>query len=156
MPTIDHGPHIVPPPPGPVTLVCCNTTKGPLSIAVHRAWAPIGADNFINMVESHFFSSEVPLFRALKGFLVQFGISGDPDVQQEYERRMRRGKGFLEDDPHWLPLGPPGREINGSYRFQKGYMAYAGGGKNSRGTQLIMAFDRNMYLGGGSPWEVPW
>ena len=27
--------HIVPPPTGPVTLVCCNTTKGPLNIEVH-------------------------------------------------------------------------------------------------------------------------
>jgi hypothetical protein len=44
----------------------------------------------------------------------------------------------------------------GTRRFQKGYLAYAGAGKNSRGTQLIMAFESNLYLGGGSPWEVPW
>lgn len=43
----------------------------------------------------------------------------------------------------------------GTKRFQKGYLAYAGAGKNSRGTQLIMAFQDNLYLGGGSPWEVP-
>jgi len=41
-------------------------------------------------------------------------------------------------------------------RFRKGYLAYAGAGKNSRGTQLILAFQHNEYLGGGSPWEVPW
>lgn len=29
-------------------------------------------------------------------------------------------------------------------------------GKNSRGTQLIVALEDNLYLGGGSPWEVPW
>ena len=28
-------------------------------------------------------------------------------------------------------------------------------GKNSRGTQLIVALNDNLYLGGGSPWEVP-
>lgn len=55
-----------------------------------------------------------------------------------------------------MPLGPAGREINGTTRYQKGYMSYAGAGKNSRGTQLIMALDNNKYLGGGSPWEVPW
>ncbi len=27
---------------------------------------------------------------------------------------------------------------------------------HSRGTQLIMAFQDNLYLAGGSPWEVPW
>jgi hypothetical protein len=43
----------------------------------------------------------------------------------------------------------------GTARFQKGYLAYAGAGKNSRGTQLIMSFQDNLYLGGGSPWEVP-
>ena len=40
-------------------------------------------------------------------------------------------------------------------RFQKGYLAYAGAGNNSRGTQLILAYEDNPYLGGGSPWEVP-
>lgn len=30
----------------------------------------------------------------------------------------------------------------------RGYWAYAGAGKNSRGTQLIMAFQDNQYLGG--------
>jgi hypothetical protein len=34
-------------------------------------------------------------------------------------------------------------------------MGYAGAGKNSRGTQLILALQANEYLGGGSPWEVP-
>ena len=50
-------------------------------------------------------------------------------------------KGGLMDDPQWLPAGPPGRlNKDGVKRFQKGYLAYAGGGKNSRGTQLILAF----------------
>lgn len=34
-------------------------------------------------------------------------------------------------------------------------MAYAGAGVNSRGTQLILALADSLYLGGGSPWEVP-
>ena len=44
----------------------------------------------------------------------------------------------------------------GVYCFGKGYMAYAGGGKNSRSNQLIMALKDNKQLYGGSPWEVPW
>ena len=90
------------------------------------------------------------LFRALKGFLVQFGLPGDPQVLKTYHNM-----GNLKDDPQWLPAGPTGREINGTKRYQKGYMSYAGAGKNSRGTQLIMTFEDNLYLGGGSPWEVP-
>lgn len=51
-----HGPyeynrrHIVPPPAGPVSLVCCNTTKGVLNIEVHPTWAPNGAARFLHMV----------------------------------------------------------------------------------------------------------
>ncbi len=41
-------------------------------------------------------------------------------------------------------------------RFAKGYLAYAGGGRESRGNQLIMALEDNERLAGGSPWEVPW
>lgn len=101
-------------------------------------------------MESKFFSTRVGLFRSLKGFLVQFGLAGDPVVQTEFHR-----KGNLIDDPQWLPSGPPGRVINGRKRFKKGYIAYAGGGINSRGTQLILAYEDNEGLGGGSPWEVP-
>lgn len=51
--------HIVPPPPGPATLVCCNTTKGVLNIEVHPSWAPLGAERFLYMVKDGFFSTQV-------------------------------------------------------------------------------------------------
>lgn len=153
----DYGPHRVPPPAGDVTLVCCESTKGALNIAVHPTWAPKGAENFLTMVRTGYFESRVPLMRALKGFLIQFGLSSLQETQKDYETKYLRGKGGLRDDPQWLPEGPPGRENEqGIKRFQKGYLAYAGAGKNSRGTQLIIALEDNAYLGGGSPWEVPW
>lgn len=76
IPQPDTRKHIVPPPPGPATLVCCNTTKGTLNIEVHPSWAPLGAERFLHMVNSNFFSTRVGLFRALEGFLVQFGLAG--------------------------------------------------------------------------------
>ena len=76
IPQPDLRQHIVTPPSGPVTLVCCNTTKGTLNIEVHTSWAPIGAERFLHMVNNGFFSTKVGLFRALKGFLVQFGLAG--------------------------------------------------------------------------------
>ena len=45
----------------------------------------------------------------MNGFLVQFGLPGDPAVLKGYHKM-----GNLPDDPHWLPLGPTGREINGA------------------------------------------
>jgi len=67
------------------------------------------------MVTTKFFSTKIGLFRALKGFLIQFGLSGDPTVQAEWHK-----KGHLIDDPSWLPLGPDFREVKGIKRFQKG------------------------------------
>jgi hypothetical protein len=51
--------HIVPPPVGAVTLVCCNTTKGMINIEVHPTWAPLGAERFLSMVKDNFFSTQV-------------------------------------------------------------------------------------------------
>lgn len=55
------------------------TTQGVVLIAVHRAWAPIGADRFYNLVRGKFFDGS-PIFRVIPGFMCQFGISPDPKV----------------------------------------------------------------------------
>jgi len=141
--------HMVNPPPnGKITLVCCETTKGPLSILVHDKWAPLGAERFLTMVNDQYFSSRVAMMRCLKNFICQFGIAGKPELNKKYPS--------FQDDPNWLPEGPAHMENEfGTKRFAKGYLAYAGGGKNSRSNQLIVALDDNKRLGGGSPWEVP-
>lgn len=146
-----HKLHLVTPPEGPVHIVCCQTTKGAMNIAVHTTWAPLGCERFMEMVTTGFFDVKVPLFRALKSFLIQFGLAGDPKLQKPFNERD-----WLLDDPSWLPFGPAHRRHGDRYRYQKGYLGYAGAGKNSRGTQLILAFEKNEALGGGSPWEVPW
>jgi hypothetical protein len=90
--------------------------------------------------------------RCIKGFLCQFGIAGIPSYNKHYN-----GKNQIKDDPNWLPEGPMHRRNDlGVKRFGKGYLAYAGGGKNTRSNQLIVALEDNEGLGGGSPWEVPW
>ena len=63
-----------------MTIVCCGTTKGVINIAVHLSWAPRGATRFLEMVKSGFFESQVPLFRALKDFLIQFGLAGTDSI----------------------------------------------------------------------------
>jgi hypothetical protein len=114
IPKPDSRRHIVKPPLGKVTIVCCNSTKGTLNIEVHPTWAPNGAKRFLEMVQSDFFSTRIGLFRSMKGFIVQFGIAGDPEVHQKY-----RKAGNLKDDPPWLPQGPSGREINGVKRYAR-------------------------------------
>ena len=144
--------YIISPPKDnlPITLVTCETTKGFLHIIVHPSWAPLGARRFLDMVSRKYFSSKIAMMRCLKHFLCQFGIAGDPSYNKEY-------RGTLKDDPNWLPEGPTHRTNEfGVKRFSKGFMAYAGGGKNSRSNQFIVALADNERLGGGSPWEVPW
>lgn len=66
--------HMVTPPiGGKLTLVCCETTAGPLSIVAHQQWAPIGSEFFLEMVTSGYFNAGigVPLMRCVKNFLCQ-------------------------------------------------------------------------------------
>jgi len=143
---------ITPPIGGKLSLVCCQTTAGPLSMLAHHKWAPLGAAHFMEMVTTGYFNSGVPFMRCIKNFLCQFGLNSDPTAKQKLWT-----KGSIDDDPNWLPEGPKHRENKqGVKRFARGYLAYAGAGKNSRGTQMIVALKESGPLAGGSPWEVPW
>ena len=139
--------HIVPPPAGPTALVCCATTKGPLSVAVRPRWAPRGATRFVDMVRSGHFDDGVPMMRCLANFLCQFGLSANAS--------RNRWRPF-PDDPPWLPHGPDYRaDAFGNQRFKTGYVAYAGAGKDSRAQQLIVGNHDDCCLAGGQPWETP-
>jgi peptidyl-prolyl cis-trans isomerase A (cyclophilin A) len=141
---------ITPPPGGKLTLVCCQTTKGPMNIVAHHQWAPLGAARFVQMVTSAYFQTGVPMMRCIPKFLCQFGLNADPKKAKDF-------RPSLPDDPFWLPTGPPGRQNDkGVKRFAQGYLAYAGSGPQSRSNQLIVALEANGPLSGGSPWEVPW
>ena len=69
-----------------------NTTRGSFVIEVHRAWAPNGADRFYNLVKLGFFD-DTRFFRVIEGFMVQFGISGDPRVSSKWRTAN------IKDDP---------------------------------------------------------
>ncbi|KAL7559392.1 hypothetical protein ACA910_008014 [Epithemia clementina (nom. ined.)] len=143
--------HIVDPPSDTsVHLVCCQTTKGPWNVLVHDSWAPLGAQRFLEAVNSHYFDTKVPLMRCIHKFLCQFGLNGRQAQTPMLQKTM-------PDDPQWLPAGPTHR-LNEYLvkRFQKGYLSYAGAGPHSRNSQWFVALADDGPLGGGSPWEVPW
>jgi cyclophilin family peptidyl-prolyl cis-trans isomerase len=79
-------------PAQPVSRVHLATTKGPVVIEVIRAWAPLGADRFVNLVR-HGFYDEARIFRIRAGTWAQFGIPADPKVAQVW-RPMT-----IKDDP---------------------------------------------------------
>src|SRR5687768_10923469 len=66
-----------------VSFVRLETTKGLVVIEVIRAWAPLGADRFVNLVR-HGFYDEARIFRVRPKTWVQFGIAGDPKVAQAW------------------------------------------------------------------------
>ena len=66
-----------------VTRVRLDTTKGPMVIEVIRAWAPLGADRFVNLVR-HGYYDDARIFRIRPKTWAQFGIAGDPKVAQAW------------------------------------------------------------------------
>jgi peptidyl-prolyl cis-trans isomerase A (cyclophilin A) len=63
------------------------TTRGNFVIQVTRAWAPLGADRFYNLVKHGFYNGN-PFFRIVmiqNGYIVQFGLSGNPAVNTAWE-----------------------------------------------------------------------
>lgn len=88
-----------------------DTTKGAIVITVHRAWAPLGADRFYNLVKSGFYD-DVRFFRVIDGFMAQIGMNGNPEVQSAWD------KSRIQDDPV--------KESN-----KRGYVTFATAGPNN-------------------------
>lgn len=106
-----------------------ETSKGTFVIQVRRAWAPNGADRFYNLVKSGYYDN-CRFFRAVPGFMVQWGIHGDPKVNAKWYQAR------IPDDP-----------VKQSNR--KGYVSFAMGGKNTRTTQVFINYtDENIQLDG--------
>ncbi len=69
-----------------------QTTKGDVVILVHRDWSPLGADHFYELTKAGFYNDNA-IFRALPGFIVQWGINGDPKVNRNWSEKS------ISDDP---------------------------------------------------------
>ena len=105
-----------------------ETSKGAFVIQVTRSWAPNGADRFYNLVKNGFFD-DARFFRVIDGFMVQFGISGNPDVSAAWTNAT------IPDDPV--------RESNA-----RGTVTFATAGPNTRTTQVFINFNNNAMLNG--------
>jgi homoserine O-acetyltransferase len=103
-----------------VSEVRLETTKGEIIIQVTRAWAPRGADRFVELVRAKFFDDS-RLFRIDKGRWAQFGIAGDPAVAQAWRNKT------IPDDP----FIPEHSNVRGTVPF-----AYAV--KDGRTTQVFI------------------
>jgi len=68
------------------------TTRGDFTVAVTRAWAPLGADRFYNLVKHHYYDG-ARIYRVMPNFVAQFGISAYPPVNAAW------AKATFKDDP---------------------------------------------------------
>ena len=100
-----------------------DTTRGTFTVTVTRAWSPLGADRFYNLVKHHYFDN-ARFFRVLPGFVAQFGLSAHPSVNAAWE------KATIKDDPH-------------SQSNKRGTIVFATAGPNTRTTQLFINFKDN-------------
>ena len=69
-----------------------ETTKGVIRIQVTREWAPLGADRFYNLVRGGYYDG-VTFHRVMDGFMAEFGIHGDPWVNQFWRQAT------MDDEP---------------------------------------------------------
>ncbi len=103
-----------------------TTTQGDFVIEVHRSWAPQGADRFFNLARIGFFD-DTRFFRVVEGFMVQFGIPGDPVVAAKWNGAT------IPDDP----------VIQSNLR---GFVTFAMAGPNSRTTQIFIDYNNHPRL----------
>jgi peptidyl-prolyl cis-trans isomerase A (cyclophilin A) len=103
-----------------------DTSKGSFVVEVHRDWAPNGADRFYNLVKNGFYD-DTRFFRVIEGFMVQFGIHGNPAVATAW-----RGAPIKDD---------PVKQSN-----KRGFVTFATAGPNTRTTQLFVNFGDNASL----------
>ncbi len=94
------------------------TTKGPFIATFHRSWAPRGVDRVHHLVTIDFFR-DIAFFRAIKDFVIQFGVHGNPEIHQLWSTAT-----FPDD-----PVKQPNRERT---------ITFATAGPNTRTTQLFI------------------
>ena len=110
----------------PVYKAKFDTSKGSFVVEVHRDWAPNGADRFYNLVKNGFYN-DTRFFRVISGFMVQFGINGDPKLSQVWRDAN------IKDDP-----------VKASNK--RGNITFATAGPDTRTTQVFINFGNNAGL----------
>jgi peptidyl-prolyl cis-trans isomerase A (cyclophilin A) len=104
-----------------------TTTRGDFTVTVTRAWAPLGADRFYNLVKHHFYDN-ASVFRVVPGFVVQFGLSAHPPVSAAWSNAN------IKDEP----------VVSSNKR---GYLTYAKTSiPNTRSTQVFINLKDNAGL----------
>jgi len=109
------------------------STKGSMVLDINPAWAPLGAQRFLDLVDSGYYT-DIAVYRAVPNFLVQFGVSNSPEMQA-FTR--------IADDPL---IGKP---------VVKGAVCFAASGANTRRCTICIFLGDYSSVLGKNPWETP-
>lgn len=104
-----------------------KTTAGDFIVDVTPAWSPNGAARFRELVVAGFYD-ECRFFRVVPGFMVQFGINGDPAVDSMWRNNSISDDAVIESNV-------------------RSYVSFAMTNlPNSRTTQLFVNYSDNSFL----------
>ncbi|HEY5219713.1 MAG TPA: peptidylprolyl isomerase, partial [Gemmatimonadaceae bacterium] len=106
--------------------VSFQTTRGNVLVMAHRDWSPYGVDRFYFLVTNGYYD-DTYFFRTVKGFVSQWGVSGNPLINQAWRRKS------IPDDPVLRSNQP-------------GMIAFARGGPHSRTVELFVSYRNNARL----------
>jgi peptidyl-prolyl cis-trans isomerase A (cyclophilin A) len=107
-------------------VVAFETSRGQFNVLARKSWAPRGVSRFYALLEDKHYDDN-RFFRVVKGFVAQFGLSGDPKVNDTWKNRC------IADEPVRHPN-------------TRGTVAFARGGPNSRSVQLFVNLVDNRKL----------
>jgi cyclophilin family peptidyl-prolyl cis-trans isomerase len=107
-------------------VVAFETTRGRFDVMARKNWAPTGVDRLYTLIRSRHYDN-ARFFRVVKDFVAQFGLSGNPKIDDAW--KIRR----IADEPV--------RHTN-----SRGTIAYARGGPGTRSVQLYINLRANPRL----------
>lgn len=114
------GPKVVAP---DSFVVAFETSRGRVDVMARKDWAPIGVTRFYELLsEKHFDGAR--FYRVLPKYIAQFGLSGDPKVNQVWRGRR------IEDEPL-------------KHTNLRGTVSFARGGPATRSVQLFFNLKDN-------------
>lgn len=105
-----------------------DCSNGAFTVECHKAWAPLGVQRFHELVTSGFYDG-ARFFRVVPGFVVQFGMAGDPAVHARWSNAE------IADDPVIASNEP-------------GSISFASRGPGTRTTQVFINYENNARLDG--------
>eukprot|EP00009_Paramoeba_aestuarina_P007717 CAMPEP_0201507142 /NCGR_PEP_ID=MMETSP0161_2-20130828/901_1 /ASSEMBLY_ACC=CAM_ASM_000251 /TAXON_ID=180227 /ORGANISM="Neoparamoeba aestuarina, Strain SoJaBio B1-5/56/2" /LENGTH=204 /DNA_ID=CAMNT_0047901427 /DNA_START=49 /DNA_END=660 /DNA_ORIENTATION=- len=102
---------------------------GTFIVDVHPDWAPLGAERFLELVDTQGFWKGIRFFRVISGFMAQFGIPTTLEVAAVWKGKTLKDDEVLQSN-------------------KRGFISFATSGKDSRTTQMFINLVDNANLDG--------